>query len=103
MPKLSEAQRQALREMVQLKRCWISVYAGIQHTNRGRAEFVWFGFIRKQPRIRLGTVEVLERRGLVAERGWPFGAADSRYRNLWLTPKGREVAKELEEQDVGTG
>ena len=74
MSKLTKPQKRVLRTMVQLKRCWISVYAGIQHTNRGRAEFVWFGFIRKQPRIRLGTVEVLERRGLVAERGWPFGA-----------------------------
>ena len=98
--KLSEPQARVLRAMLELK-CWISTYKGLQLTNRGRAWFVWAGQFLKGRRVRLGTVEALERRGLIKARGWPY-AYDVRYRNLVLTDKGREVAKELEAQDGET-
>lgn len=96
MMKLSKPQQRVLRTMVKL-RCHISIYSGVQFTNRARAWFHQGGRWLKKPRVRLSTAEALERRGLVKAQGWPFGH-DKRYRDLILTPKGREIAKEL--QDV---
>lgn len=89
---LSEPQQRVLRTMVQL-RCVISIYSGVQHTDRGRAWFNQAGRFLKTPRVRLGTAESLERRGLVKARYW----YDQRYRQLILTSKGREVAKGLQD------
>jgi len=93
--KLSQAQKRVLRTMLELK-CWISVYTGLQLSNRGRAWFVWAGQFLNGRRVRLGTVEALERRGLLKAQGWPY-EHDVRYRSLVLTPKGCEIAKELQD------
>lgn len=93
--KLSSAQQRVLRTMAELG-CWISIHKGVQFTNRARAWFLQAGRILKTPRVRLGTAEALEHRGLVKAAGWPYGS-DPRYRDLYLTSKGREAAKELQD------
>lgn len=94
MSKLTGPQKRVLATMAQL-RCIIAVYSGVQHTNRGRAWFNQAGRFLKTPRVRLGTAESLERRGLVKARYW----YDQRYRQLILTSKGREIAKELKAKE----
>ena len=87
--KLSEPQKRALRTMVE--------FDCLLHASEG---YCWYGgrAVKEWPRrkARLTTVQALIKRGLVEEKEWE---EDQPYwrRDFALTPKGREVAKELQD------
>ena len=94
--KLSEAQKRALRVMAEFG-CGIHVYEGLQLTNAARTRF--HGRAARHPTRRficLGTVRALLKRGLIEEPGGPWEGSPSQH-DYFLTPKGREIAKELED------
>lgn len=97
MPKLSEAQEQVLRTMLDFG-CGVGTYEGVQLNSRARAWFV--GEAARHPTRRfvsISTVRALVRRELIVETDGPW--PPTRHHFI-TTPKGRELAKELQHAEA---
>lgn len=93
---LTEPQKRMLKTMLEFD-CGIHVYEGMQFTNAARARF--HGRVARHPTRRfvfVGTVRALLNRELIEEPGAPWESLLGHH-DYFLTPKGREIAKELQD------